>query len=337
MKRTYQIFARRLLGVRRERMVRGMLLCALLFGSLWTAGFRVEIASPIKGLMVCTVTGGAMWKALLAKDMEEDLRHLFSLPADERGLAGGCLLAIFAYVFFLRTGPLLAVLSAVCPWKKGELLLCAVCVLPGVFAPAGVRFLVRKDQGVYAFCPKVSGTKERRLPKSTGRLSIQVYLFRYLMAHRNYLVNTAALWGVAMALPFFLGMLEAKMALPMGFALLSLNTPLEILLSCDPSLERMVRLLPGQKKAFFLPYGMLLFGSSFFADGIYLVSWALQKDGVTGQAALLALWYSLQTAAGAAFLEYRFPIRGYRVESDLWRHPRKYVLPGILLLETMVL
>ena len=94
-------------------MVRGMLLCALLFGSLWTAGFRVEIASPIKGLMVCTVTGGAMWKALLAKDMEEDLRHLFSLPADERGLAGGCLLAIFAYVFFLRTGPLLAVLSAV--------------------------------------------------------------------------------------------------------------------------------------------------------------------------------------------------------------------------------
>ena len=335
---SYRIFARKLLGVRRERMVRGILLCALLYGSLWTAGIRVTAATPVKYLMICTVTGGTMWKALLSGDMKADLRHLSALPVDERKLAAACALALGTYVFFLRTGPLLAVLSAVCPWKKGEPFVCALCVLCGVLVPAEFLFLLRKHKGACALCPEASRTKKRRPPiQRNGRPSIQRYLLRYLLAHRNYLVNTAALMAVALVLPYFLGMLEAKIALPMGFALLSLNTPLQILLSCDPSLERMVRMLPGQEKAFFLPYEMLLFGSSLILNYIYLISWTLQKGGVAGAAILLALWYALQSAVGTVFLECRFPIRGFRVESDLWHHPRKYVLPGILLLQAMAM
>lgn len=332
----YRIFARRLLGVCRERMVRGILLCALLYGSLWTAGIRVAAAPPVKYLMVLTVTGGTMWKALLSGDMKADLRHLSALPVGEGKLAAACTLALGTYVFFLRTGPLLAVLSAVCPWKKGEPSVCALCVLCGVLVPAEFLFLLRKHKSACVLCPEASRTKKRRLT-GKGSPSIQRYLLRYLLAHRNYLVNTAALMAVALVLPYFLGMLEAKIALPMGFALLSLNTPLQILLSCDPSLERMVRMLPGQEKAFFLPYGVLLFGSSLILNHIYLISWTLQKGGVTGAAILLALWYALQSAVGAVFLECRFPIRGFRVESDLWHHPRKYVIPGVLLLEAIAL
>lgn len=333
---SYQIFARRLLGIRRERMVRGILLCAFLYGSLWTAGIRLAVAPPVKYLMVFTVTGGTMWKALLSRDMEADLRHLSALPVGEGKLAFACTLALGTYVFFLRTGPLLAVLSAVCPWKRGESSVCALCVLCGVLVPAGFLFLPRKHKGACILCPEDSCTKKRRLT-GKGSPSIQRYLLRYLLAHRNYLVNTAALMGVALALPYFLGMLEAKVALPMGFAILSLNTPLQILLSCDPSLERMVRMLPGQEKAFFLPYGMLLFIGSLVRNHIYLISWTLQNGRVNGAAVLLALWYALQSAVGAVFLECRFPIRGFRVESDLWHHPRKYVIPGILLLEAMLL
>lgn len=336
MIKSYQIFARRLLGVRRERMVRGILLCAVLYGSLWTAGVRVAVAPPVKYLMVLAVTGGTMWKALLSRDLEADLRHLSALPVGEESLAGAFTLALGTYVFFLRTGPLLAVLSAVCPWKKGEPSVCALCVFCGVLVPAGLLFLPRKHKGACILCPEASRAGERHLT-GTSSPSIQRYLLRYLLVHRNYLVNTAALMGVALALPYFLGMLEAKIALPMGFALLSLNTPLQILLSCDPSLERMIRMLPGQEKAFFLPYGMLLFGSGLILNHVYLISWTFQKGGVSGSMVLLALWYALQSAVGAVFLECRFPIRGFRVESDLWHHPRKYVIPGVLLLEAMLL
>lgn len=336
MRESYELFVRRMLGNRRERMVQGLFFGALLFFSLRIWGIRLPVASSVKCLMVWAVTGGTMWKALLAKDMEADLRHLFLLPVEERKLAGAYVLALGTYVFFLRTLPLLAVLTAVCPWGKGEAMGCAAGIWLGILAPAGVRFFLRRDKGVYAFCPEASGTKERPVRKKKGKPSISVYLFRYLMAHKNYLVNTVALWGVALVIPFFLGMLEAKIALPMGFALLSLNTPLQILLSCDPSLERSVRSLPGQRRAFFLPYGILLFWNSLLTNGICLLSWAFQKGGVTGTAVLLMLWYSLQSAAGAVLLEHCFPIQGWRVESDLWHHPRKYVLPGILLLEAML-
>ena len=66
------------------------------------------------------------------------------------------------------------------------------------------------------------------------------------MSHKNYLVNTAAMWGVACVLPVLLGQMEAHFVLLIGFAILSLNTPICILLSCDPALEQAVRFLPGQ-------------------------------------------------------------------------------------------
>jgi hypothetical protein len=60
----------------------------------------------------------------------------------------------------------------------------------------------------------------------------------------------AALWGAACVLPMQLGQMEARFVLPIGFSIFPLNTPICILLSCDSALERAVRFLPGQGKAF---------------------------------------------------------------------------------------
>ena len=34
----------------------------------------------------------------------------------------------------------------------------------------------------------------------------------------------------------------------------------------------------------------------------------------------------------SVMLEWFFPVRGWKIESDLWHHPRKYVVPGIMLM-----
>lgn len=47
---------------------------------------------------------------------------------------------------------------------------------------------------------------------------------------------------------------------------------------------------------------------------------------------LSALFFAMQGAICSALLEWFFPIRAWKTESDLWHHPRKYVVPAAMLL-----
>ena len=167
-------------------------------------------------------------------------------------------------------------------------------------------------------------------PKSAKKDLLWSYFLRYLLHHRNYLVNTLILWGVAMGLPMFLGQIERSLALPIGFSLLTLNTPVCILLSCD--LEQAIRMLPGQKRGFVLSYGLFLFTVNLIGDLIFLLSLKLQRGGGSGYDLCLALLFAALGALGSAGLEWYYPIRGWRTQSELWHHPRKYLVPGSLLL-----
>ncbi len=176
------------------------------------------------------------------------------------------------------------------------------------------------------------GKKRAKAAKEQSSVSVWRYLFRYLDGHKNYLANTAVMWGVACVLPVFLGTMEREAVLPIGFAILSLNTPVCILLSADPDLEQAVRFLPGQKRAFCVPYCLFIFLFNSVADAVFLVSWQLQVGGVGTLAVITAVFFALQSALFSVLMEWFCPIRGWKIESDLWHHPRKYVVPGIMLL-----
>ena len=45
-----------------------------------------------------------------------------------------------------------------------------------------------------------------------------------------------------------------------------------------------------------------------------------------------AIFFALQSAILSVLLEWFFPIRDWKTESDLWHHPRKYIVPAIMLL-----
>ena len=137
---------------------------------------------------------------------------------------------------------------------------------------------------------------------------------------------------MACVLPVLLGQMEARFVLPIGFAVLSLNTPICILLSCDPALERAVRFLPGQDRAFCLPYCLFIFGCNLAADIIFLCSWQIQIGGIDPLHTLTAAAFALLSASGSVLLEWYCPIREWKIESDLWHHPRKYIVPAVMLL-----
>ena len=182
----------------------------------------------------------------------------------------------------------------------------------------------------YVFYPKES--KKSHVVRQGKRATLWRFFFRYLSCHKNYLLNTAVMWCVALVLSCFFSEMAGLSVIPVGFAILSLNTPICILLSCDPDLERAVRFLPGQKGCFCIPYCLFIFLCNMAADAIFLCSWQIQNGSVTVYMIAGAVFFALQSAVLSVLLEWLYPIRGWKIESDLWHHPRKYMVPVVMLL-----
>ncbi len=191
-----------------------------------------------------------------------------------------------------------------------------------------VFHLLTRD--AYGFYRPVSAKQLIRHKKGTG--SIFLYLLRYLITNKNYLLNTAGLCLIATFLPLLLGKFEGLYVMPLGFAILCLNTPICILLSCDPDLEQAVRVLPGQAGRFCSRYCVFIFLVNMAVSSVYLISWQVQHGGVGGMEIIAALLIAMQSAVLSILLEWFHPIRNWKIESDLWHHPRKYIVPLVMLL-----
>lgn len=67
-------------------------------------------------------------------------------------------------------------------------------------------------------------------------------------------------------------------------------------------------------------------------DTIFLCSWQIRIGEITEIIVFVAVVFALISAFGSVLLEWYCPIRRWKIESDLWHHPRKYVVPVIMLL-----
>lgn len=369
MKMTVDAFSKKLFGVTCERLPRTLLMDLVVFFGLYIAGFQVQIAPSVRVLTISAFTAGVMWQALSSQDNAVELRHMLMLPLCPRTLVFSYVAVLGAYTVLTKTGMLLAVLLAVAVWTPMEIAGILVCMIHAVLMAAAVyslkkywyagglwtaavmaavfllegrllagllsvngllAVLLLQRADVCVFYRQESG--RGRAVKQQKTASLWRYFFRYLSFHKNYLLNTAAMWCAALVMPYFLREMAGLSAAPVGFAILSLNTPVCILLSCDRDLEQAVRFLPGQKKAFCVPYCLFIFLCNMAADALFLCSWQIQNGGVTVFMIAGAVFFALQSAALSALLEWFYPVRDWKIESDLWRHPRKYMVPAVMLL-----
>lgn len=370
MKMTGKAFAKKLFGAKYERLPRTLFMDVIVFWGLYIAGFQVQIASFVRVLMISAFTAGVMWQALSSRDNAVELTAMLMLPLNRREFVFSYVGMLGAYSVLTKTGLLFAVLLAVSAWKPVELVGMILCMIHAVLMAAAV-YSVRKYWYVgglwaavivvailllgsrtwfyllilvnglfavlilwrtdeYVFYQKES--KKSHAVRQRKRASLWRYFFRYLSCHKNYLLNTAVMWCVALVLPCFLKEMAGLSVIPVGFAILSLNTPICILLSCDPDLEQAVRFLPGQKQRFCIPYCLFIFLCNMAVDVIFLLSWQIQNGSITVHMIAGAVFFALQSAVLSVLLEWFYPIRGWKIESDLWHHPRKYVVPVVMLL-----
>ena len=370
MKMTGKAFAKKLFGAKYERLSRTLLIDVIIFWGLYIAGFQVQVAASVRILMISAFTAGVMWQALSSRDNAVELKHMLMLPHQPQEFVFSYVAVLGAYTVLTKTGLLLAVLLAVSAWKHIEMIGMVISMLHAVlmaavvyslrkywyaggiwaaaivsailflgsgllldlllFVNGFVAILILRKAEVYAFyqgeSEKIHAIRQRK------KASLWRYFFRYLSCHKNYMVNTAVMWCVAIVMPYFLREMAGLSVVPVGFAILSLNTPICILLSCDRDLEQAVRFLPGQKRRFCIPYCLFIFSCNMAADMIFLLSWQMQNGGIAVSLIAGAVFFALQSAVLSVLLEWLYPIRNWKIESDLWHHPRKYVVPVVMLL-----
>ena len=81
-----------------------------------------------------------------------------------------------------------------------------------------------------------------------------------------------------------------------------------------------------------MPYCLFVFSCNMMANLIFLLSWQIQTGEIMVWMAAAAAYFALQSAVFSVLLERHFPVRGWQVESDLWHHPRKYLVPAVMML-----
>ena len=143
MNMIFKAFAKKLFGVKCEKLKRTVFLCLVVFWGLYIADWKIKIAPSVLYLMASAFTGGVMWQALTSKDNAASMKNLFMLPFDRRKFVFSYVAALGAYTFFTKTVMLLAVVWAVAAWNPVEILASILCATNAVLM-AAVMYVFRK-------------------------------------------------------------------------------------------------------------------------------------------------------------------------------------------------
>ena len=372
MKNTIKALSKQFFGAKYESARKSLLAAVILFIAVYAAEFRVEIAPFILYLTSTFFTAGIMWQLITGRRHMEAMLGMFMLPFDNRNFVFSYVLVLGAHTLITKTLLIWALFFAVASWSAGEITLAVLCgcmacavtaagyrmcrkglaVLPILWAAGilAVIVLVRQWAAVLAVSMTslavaalylafadaydfYSAAVAKRTVRHKGRVgSVFVYLTRYLMANKSYLINTVGLCGIACFLPLLFGGFQGLDMFPIGLAILCLNTPICTLLSCDPDLEQAIRMLPGQAGRFCRKYCLFIFAVNSIVASIYLCSWQIVNGGLNFVHVGTLLIFALQSAILSVILEWKHPIHDWKTESDLWHHPRKYLVPLIMLL-----
>lgn len=364
--------SKQLFGAKYESVRKSILVAVILFFAVHAAELRVEIAPFILYLTSAIFTAGLMWQMVSGSRHKEDMQGLFMLPFENRSFVYSYVVVLGAHTLITKTLPIWVLFFAAAKWNGFEITVALLCgcmacaftaaaylmckkknvILPLFWATGilAVIVLVRQSKTVlavtlvsfaaaalylyfadaYDFYRAAPAKKSVRHTGCTG--SVFTYLLRYLMANKNYLVNTVGLCAVACFLPLIFGEFQGLNMFPLGLAILCLNTPICALLSYDPDLEQAIRVLPGQFGRFGRRYCLFIFAVNGIVAYVYLCSWQVIHGGISLADLGIVALFALQSAILSVILEWTCPLHNWKTESDLWHHPRKYLVPLVMLL-----
>ncbi|MBE5865928.1 MAG: hypothetical protein E7292_06930 [Lachnospiraceae bacterium] len=329
----FSVFGKQLFGAHFEGLKRSMAVALVVYFGLYFAEIKMNIAPVVLYLVCMTFPLGIMWQALSSHQNSRNLEAVLILPFEQREFVGSYVLAMCIYVLVNKSSIVFAIFWALGVWRPEQIMLVLlVAVMACLFSMALYtcrnRCVFWKDAYAFYYPVKVKSILQRR--QMSGNMFL--YIMRYLCTNKNYLINTVGLCGVAILLPLMLQQIKDMPVVPIGFGILCINTPLCILLSVDRDLQQAIKMLPGQGMRFCVKYAVFLAGVNLFVNSLFLLSWRLQCGNIGVLMMVLAVGFAVISAVLSVAMEWFFPLKNWKLESDLYHHPRKYIVPGIMIL-----
>lgn len=278
-------------------------------------GFLIQLTLSIWLLLLLENVAAAVAFGLVRHDLGIPVVALmagYALIA-----AGGVLLAIARRHSWV--GPLGAVVTA------GSAAAAIVLDSPTALAVIGATALAML---AIALASSIRYALLADRPPRAGRSAAANYFLTVLGRQRVVLVNGLVL--MAFAVVFTLASWDQGVTIPLAFTLAGVNGPLGTIISGDPDLRVQFAML-GRPRRLLLHYGLAVAayysGVNAVLVGCYLWLGARNLIGLGA----LAITCTLIQAVALPVLESRYPITTARTQRDVWRHPRKYLVPAVLL------
>lgn len=89
--------------------------------------------------------------------------------------------------------------------------------------------------------------------------------------------------------------------------------------------------MPGQAVRFYGKYCLFITCINFALSCIYQCVWLFRGGSISAANIWTSVLFAVQSAILSVILEWKYPVRDWKTESDLWHHPRKYIVPLVML------
>jgi hypothetical protein len=158
------------------------------------------------------------------------------------------------------------------------------------------------------------------------------YFLVVLLREKMVLVNTAGIFVIAALFAF--AARETPFLLNILWGIIAMNTPAATMFSADKALLRHEKMLPRRSHLMSGVYAFFL-GSYFMAANAYVVLIFLAMGHFTVFVPILAVIFTVADTALSLYLERKYPIKNWQKKQEVWRSPRKYIVPVIVCVAAM--
>lgn len=156
------------------------------------------------------------------------------------------------------------------------------------------------------------------------------YFFKVLMNEKIYIINTLML----LVLIVFLSAIQMDnfIVSSMVWAIGAVNTPVLTMLSSDPHLRRQAKMLSTKQQGIWSMYKRFVSIYFLLINGfILMLNIVLKNNDILINTCIFVVLSVIEPII-AFVLEDKFSLTNWQTKQELWKHPRKYVLPLIVFL-----
>ena len=236
----------------------------------------------------------------------------------------------------LRRTPLVSMLFAVVGASMAFFLpkgyIAAVVLATADIAAA----IILSAQPFESFYVKENTFIKPKARKGKPKMIIPKYIVRYFLTNKNFIVSIM----ISLVFSCFLAKMFDSQNIEFGFgaalAMISTNTPLATIVSSNRSLKKKLDVIPNKTVGFFVFYSIMSFIIYAVSYALFIIAYAILGGTLEFKWIITAVLFSVQCAVFVSILENKYTLTKWNTEPDLWHHPRKYIIPGVLLLESMI-